>query len=132
MLGRRTDMWFTPLRAPGSATSRDGAVVQPSMPEAVQIADRLEGLTADEQVALLSTLVREQLAVVLGHDTAERVPADREFAALGVDSLAAVEVRNRLSALTDLRLPATVLFDYTTPEALAAHLSRQLAVSDTA
>src|SRR5690606_25197435 len=50
------------------------------------------------------------------------VRRDRPLNELGLDSLMAVELRNRLGTLVGEVLPATLLFNYPTIGALAEHL----------
>jgi polyketide synthase 12 len=86
---------------------------------------------ADRQRTLLD-LVRGQAAAVVGHETAKSIPATQNFRELGFDSLTAVELRNRLSVATGLRLPATLIFDHPTPTAVAELLGDRLAPTDAA
>jgi acyl carrier protein len=89
---------------------------------------RLAGLDeAAEQEKVLVSLLRVQVAGVLGFDTPNAVNPERAFSEIGFDSLTALELRNGLNAATGLRLPATLVFDYPTPSALAKHLRAQLA-----
>ncbi|MEV8518137.1 SDR family NAD(P)-dependent oxidoreductase, partial [Dactylosporangium sp. NPDC051484] len=81
---------------------------------------------------LLTDFVRTHAAGVLGHDSGSGVDPDRAFRDLGFDSLTAVEMRNRLGAATGLRLPVTVIFDYSSATALARHVGELLLGTGTA
>ncbi|MEU7673153.1 SDR family NAD(P)-dependent oxidoreductase, partial [Streptomyces huasconensis] len=89
-------------------------------------AERLAGLAPAERERRLREVVRAQVAAVLGHDSAETVEVRRRFLELGLDSVTAVELRNRLNAATGLRLPTTVIFDHPTVTDLVRHLGTEL------
>ncbi|MFD0352413.1 SDR family NAD(P)-dependent oxidoreductase [Streptomyces sp. NPDC127110] len=115
---------------PAAAPARPGPARTAGRPAAAErgaFARRLAGADADTRRRLLTDLVRTQTGSVLGHGTSAHVPAERSFRELGLDSLAAIELRNRLGAETGLRLSPTLVFDHPSPLALAEFLDRELA-----
>ena len=94
---------------------------------AAALREELAALDEDDRAGRLLALVRGHVAAVLHYPAPEAVDPGRPFKELGFDSIAAVELRNRLRATTGLSLPTTVVFDYPTPETLAGCLLSQLA-----
>jgi acyl carrier protein len=70
--------------------------------------------------------VGEAAAAVLGLDPSRSIEEDRPLQELGLDSLMAVDLRNRLSRLVEAPLTATLVFDHPTVERLAAFLGREI------
>ena len=109
---------------------RGGARSTPCSAESKSaLAQRLPGLTREQQHDLLVELVCSHVAAVLGHSGAADIDPGPAFQDLGFDSLTAVELRNRLKTSTGLPLPPTLIFDYPTPTALADYLRQQLSGS---
>ncbi|NEA49583.1 SDR family NAD(P)-dependent oxidoreductase, partial [Streptomyces sp. SID10815] len=87
---------------------------------------RLSGATSAERSRVLLDLVRSEVAATLGHTSLDGVSPQASFRSLGVDSLTAVQLRNRLQAELGLSLPSTLVFDHPSPVALASYLDGEL------
>jgi acyl transferase domain-containing protein len=89
-------------------------------------ADRITALDENERADAILDYVLQASAAVLGHASGTDLDADIAFRELGFDSLAGLELRNRIGADTGFALPATVVFDHPSPTALASHLGSLL------
>ena len=113
----------------GAGGSGGGEASRPLTSQSAGLAERLQQLSPNEQHRQLVELVCVHAATVLGHSSSDDIDIERAFSDLGFDSMTGVELRNRLktdTALAGLALPRTLIFDYPTPTALAAHLAQQL------
>ncbi|MFD9741475.1 type I polyketide synthase, partial [Umezawaea sp. NPDC059074] len=123
---QRRHFWFTG----GDFVPRTAEVAVPEQEfgddAAGLLRGRLAGLPDGERRRVLVDLVRAQVAPVLGFDGGSAVGTDRTFKELGLDSVTAVEFRDRLGTATGLRLPSGLTFDQPTPQALAGYLDAEL------
>ncbi|WP_194922141.1 phosphopantetheine-binding protein [Catenulispora rubra] len=85
--------------------------------------EKLAATVGAEREDLVLSAVLESVAAILRHGGVATIDPDRGFLDLGIDSLTAVELRNRLGGVIGVRLPATAIFDHPSPAALTSYLS---------
>ncbi len=102
-----------PARHPGGGEAPAG--------ESGGLQETLRDAPASRRRTLLVRNLRDLVARVFGLDTSE-VDVGRPLREIGLDSLLAVELRNAVARAASKTLPATLLFDYPTVDALADHL----------
>ena len=94
----------------------------------------LQGLQKDtlhrQYPELVSSYVRNQVAKISGLPRSNLKNLQRGFFEMGIDSLMAVELKNRIQSDLGRPLPETLLIDYPNMEVLARFLLRQLAPGD--
>jgi polyketide synthase 7 len=110
----------------------DGGAARPTADGGVPLAERLAELTGAARREFLLEVVRGEVAVVLGFRDPAVIDPQRPFQEMGFDSLTAVELRNRLGAVSGVRLPATVVFDHPTPADLTDFLCTGLVPENSA
>ncbi|SOR83525.1 Erythronolide synthase, modules 3 and 4 [Streptomyces chartreusis NRRL 3882] len=101
-----------------------------SVEQGPQLAQQLGPLPPAQRFNALLDHIRRHTATILALPGLEAIDAHRGFMEQGLDSLTAVELRNRLSTSTGLTLPATTVFDHPSPAALTEHLLPQLTTAD--
>jgi NADPH:quinone reductase-like Zn-dependent oxidoreductase/SAM-dependent methyltransferase/NADP-dependent 3-hydroxy acid dehydrogenase YdfG len=100
-----------------------------STPSDSSLAERLATAPEDRRRAILQAEIRSHACNVLNIPVDHPIDLRSPLAGLGLDSLMAVELRNRLSGAIGRALPATLLFDHPTIEALCDTLARMLEIA---
>jgi polyketide synthase 7 len=101
-----------------------------SSSQGTSLSEQLASLQDAERERLLIELVQSHAARVLGLEDTRTVDPELPFKDLGFDSLLAVDLRDKLSAASGVRLPATMIYDYPTPAALSAYLKSKVRGGD--
>jgi acyl transferase domain-containing protein len=114
-----------PPRAFVSLLPRAGAEVAEAPIEAIR--EKLEKMDPGARRSALETHLQEKLAMVLKTGVARIDPA-KPFGSMGVDSLMGLEFVRRVTASTSLPLPATLVFNYPTIQALAGEIGRRMGI----
>ena len=122
---QRQRYWLHSVRQAGAAHS---ALPEPSVPEdePVVLPGLVAGLSAEEAAALVLEHVLGTVAVVLGQTGGGGVDPDREFKELGFDSLLAVDLAKRLTAMTDIKFRPSLALKHPTPRLAAGYIAASL------
>ncbi|MBI4995373.1 MAG: SDR family NAD(P)-dependent oxidoreductase [Rhodocyclales bacterium] len=105
------------LAAEGSRDQKSAAAVRP-----VDLREQLTAAAPGRRRSLVAAFVRERALRALGVDQSRAIDPRTPLGELGLDSLLAVELRNTLGTALGQSLPATLLFDYPTIDALTDYL----------
>jgi acyl carrier protein len=87
---------------------------------------QLEAAAPSDRPTLLMNYIRSQIAKILGLSSAEQIAPRQRLFDLGLDSLMAIELKNKLETNLEQSLRSTLLFDYPTVEALVDYLAKEM------
>jgi myxalamid-type polyketide synthase MxaE and MxaD len=104
------------------------ATERPRATAGLTLAQQLGAWPPDKRNEFLLGYVGRQVAYVMGHDDSQPLEVERGLFEMGMDSLMAVELKNRLETAVGRRLPAGLTFNYPNIKALAAFLAKELVV----
>jgi acyl transferase domain-containing protein/acyl carrier protein/SAM-dependent methyltransferase len=108
------------------ATGRVQSNGAPTGEDTSNILDQLRRKSPEEVKAWLRQHVAQQVAAVLGLESADEVSDSRTFIQMGMDSLTSIELRGRLQKGLGQALPATIAFDYPDVPSLAEYLTTKV------
>ena len=111
------------LKEVGRAPAIASAVTEPAAGLAPDLQASLNGCSPEERLNRLSAHLHRELCSILGLDPSRALDPARGFAQMGLDSLMAIDLRNRLQKALGRSLPSPVVFNYPNIRALAVYLA---------
>ena len=123
----RRRCWIDNEATSKRALSRSGASPEPPEERRSELLTRLDAAPPERRLDVVTDFVTAEVASVLGLDPSQRVDRTRGLFAMGMKSLMAIELLNRLRAAVGRlhALPSTLVFDFPTVEGLSAYLARE-------
>ncbi len=101
-------------------------VSEEKIPQQSDFLEQLKGTIISDRKRLLIAHIRSHVAKILGIHVPDSIEIQQGLSELGMDSLASVELRNRLQTSLQFTLPSTLIFDYPTIGAIADYLETQV------
>ncbi len=94
--------------------------------EHVDLSKKLDNALPEQRQELSIDIVHDVAKRVIGLDQSLVIPVDKPLMDEGFDSLMAVELRNRLDNVFNVKLPVTLLFDYPTIEKMSGFIIQEM------
>ncbi|WP_435276386.1 beta-ketoacyl reductase [Psychrobium sp. nBUS_13] len=91
-----------------------------------QLREELDNVSEQDKEDKLIEVISQQIVSIMKLESIEMISLEQPLIELGLDSLIAIELRNILSDISGVNLPATILFDHPTIRQLAAYIAEQI------
>ncbi|MDJ0795562.1 MAG: beta-ketoacyl synthase N-terminal-like domain-containing protein [Calothrix sp. MO_167.B12] len=108
------------------AASLIGLHLQPASVHKPELVRQLETALPNHRPEILGHVIRGEVGKVLNLSTPSEIGDHKGWFEMGMDSLTAVEFKNRLEVILGQNLPSTITFDYPNPEALVNYLLEKI------
>lgn len=99
------------------------AITETSNISAIELPPHLSSTPANQRQSALAEHVRSDIATIMGFSSSDKVALDSPLMEIGLDSLMAVELRNRLASTFKVDLQPSFIFKYPTVTAIAGYLN---------
>ena len=123
---------YRAIELPFLSRLNDTADAAPAVAKVPSLLVALQDAQPERRLSVVLQHVRREVLAVLGLAGSQRLDDEQGLRDAGLDSLMALELKNRLQASTGQLLPSTLAFDYPTTAAIAGFVAEVLGASSAA